>query len=88
VPAAVAVQNARILADAQRVAVNLQRLLTTRAVIDQAIGVLINRSGISAEQAFNRLRTISHTERIKVHTVATRIVDDAIRRAGARRKDD
>ena len=56
-------------------------------MIDQAIGVLINRYGISAEQAFDRLRTISHTDRIKVHTVAARIVDDAARRAGARPQD-
>ena len=49
VPAAIAVQNAQILAQTQRLAATLQSALTNRAVIDQAIGILMSRSGVSAD---------------------------------------
>jgi AmiR/NasT family two-component response regulator len=63
VPAAIAVQNAQILAQTRRLAANLQAALTTCAVIDQAIGILITRSGISADEAIYRLRTCSQSKR-------------------------
>ena len=56
VPAAIAVQNAQILAQTQRLAAKLQSALTNRAVIDQAIGILMSRSGVTADEAFSRLR--------------------------------
>jgi AmiR/NasT family two-component response regulator len=84
VPAAIAVQNAQILAQAQRLAENLQKALTNRAVIDQAIGILISRSGITEAQAFDRLRTLSQTEHRKLSAVATAVVDEAARRARTR----
>src|SRR6478752_503865 len=48
VPAAIAVQNAQILAQTQRLASNLQVALTNRWVIDQAVGILMSRSGVTA----------------------------------------
>jgi GAF domain-containing protein len=84
VPAAIAVQNAQILAQTQRLAANLQRAMVNRAVIDQAIGIIISRSGITPDQAFDRLRMLSQKEHIKVSTVATSIVDSAARRARGR----
>jgi GAF domain-containing protein len=83
-PAAVAVHNARILTEARRLTLQLQTALASRPVIDQAIGLLRGRSGVSAEEAFNRLRLISQTEHVKVADVARRIVEDAVRRAQAR----
>jgi GAF domain-containing protein len=47
VPAAIAVQNAQILAQTQRLAADLQAALTSRAVIDQAIGIIISRTGVT-----------------------------------------
>jgi GAF domain-containing protein len=44
-PAAVAVHNAQVLAQAQALSAQLQTALTTRAVIDQAIGVIRARTG-------------------------------------------
>lgn len=85
VPAAIAVQNAQILAQAQRLAANLQRAMVNRAVIDQAIGIMISRSGISQEEAFIRLRTMSQTDHLKVAAVAAGIVEEAARRARGRR---
>jgi GAF domain-containing protein len=83
-PAAVAVHNAQILAKATALAAQLQTALSTRPVIDQAIGLLRGRSGRSADEAFAQLRAISQTEHRKLADVAQRIVDEAVRRARAR----
>ena len=56
VPAAISVQNAQILAQTQRLAANMQAALTNRAVIDQAIGIMMSRSGVTADAAFSKLR--------------------------------
>jgi GAF domain-containing protein len=87
VPAAISVLNAQILAQARRLASQLQTALTSRPVIDQAIGILRSRSGESAAEAFNRLRMISQSEHVKLSQVATSIVDEAAARARARRLD-
>jgi GAF domain-containing protein len=84
-PAAVAVHNAQILAHALALAAQLQTALSTRPVIDQAIGVIRGRSGRSAEDAFTQLRAISQAEHRKLAEVAQHIVDEAVRRARARR---
>ncbi len=86
-PAAVAVHNAHILTQALTLAAQLQAALATRPVIDQAIGLLLGRSGGTAADAFARLRAISQHEHLKVSEVAQRIVDDAVRRARARHSD-
>jgi GAF domain-containing protein len=83
-PAAVAVHNAQILAQAKTLTSQLQTALSTRPVIDQAIGLLRGRSGASAEVAFTQLRAISQHEHRKLADVALRIVDEAVRRARAR----
>ncbi len=84
-PAAIAVQNAQILAQTQRLAANLQAALTNRAVIDQAIGIIISRTGVSPEQAFERVRTRSQHDHAKVSVIAHQIVEEAARRARSRR---
>jgi GAF domain-containing protein len=88
VPAAIAVQNAQILAQTRRLAVSLQAALTSQAVIDQAIGIMRSRSGISADEALDRLRRHSEREHTKVNAIAAGIVQEAIRRARARRRPD
>ena len=86
VPAAVAVYNAQVLANARDTADQLQRALISRTVIDQAIGIIRARSGGTAEAAFDRLTQISQTENTKLHEVARRIVEEAVRRADARQQ--
>jgi GAF domain-containing protein len=86
-PAAVSVFNAQLLSRAQQQAERLQRALTSRAVIDQAIGILRSRSGGSAEEAFGRLVQISQRENVKLHIVAERLVEEAVRRATARHRE-
>lgn len=83
-PAAVAVHNAQILAQARSLTVQLQTALSTRPVIDQAIGLLRGRTGLSGEEAFAHLRAMSQSEHRKLVDVAQRIVDEAVRRAQAR----
>jgi GAF domain-containing protein len=83
-PAAVAVHNAQILTQALALTVQLQSALSSRPVIDQAIGLLRGRSGGTAEEAFARLRAISQSEHTKLVDVAQRTVDEAVRRARSR----
>jgi transcriptional regulator with GAF, ATPase, and Fis domain len=83
-PAAVAVHNAHVLAQSQRLAEQLAEALTSRAVIDQALGVLMSRSGATAEEAFGRLRAMSQAQHVKVVEVARVLLDEAVRRARSR----
>jgi GAF domain-containing protein len=84
--AAVSVYNAQLLTAAQERTKALQRALDSRAVIDQAIGIIRSRSGVSAEVAFDRLTRLSQTENIKLYLVAERMVEEAARRARARHR--
>lgn len=85
-PAAVAVQNAHVLAETQRLVTRLQRVLESRAVVDRAVGIIISRSGGSEDDALNRLRALSQNGHQKLSEIAQRIVDEARRRAEARRQ--
>lgn len=85
-PAAVAVRNAQILAHALALTTQLQKALSTRPVIDQAIGLIRGRTGRSAEEAFSQLRAVSQTEHRKLNEVAQGIIDEAVRRARARHR--
>jgi GAF domain-containing protein len=87
-PAAVSVHNARILAESQRLAAQLGTALVSRAVIDQAIGVVMSRTGATPEEAFDRLRAMSQSQHVKVAEVARVLVDEAVRRARARAAAD
>jgi GAF domain-containing protein len=84
-PAAVSVHNAQILAQSQRLAEQLGTALTSRAVIDQALGILMSRTGATPDEAFDRLRAMSQSQHVKVSEVSRLLVDEAVRRARARR---
>jgi hypothetical protein len=88
VPAAISVRNAQVLAQAKRVAARLQTALTSRSVIDQALGILISRSGCTADEAFAKLVAMSQADNHKVSAIAQQMVDDARRRARARHTGD
>ncbi|RBY90829.1 ANTAR domain-containing protein [Blastococcus sp. TF02A-26] len=55
-------------------AANLERALSTRAVIDQAKGVLMARLGVDADDAFARMVTLSNRLNVKVRDLATLVV--------------
>jgi GAF domain-containing protein len=87
VPAAIAVQNALVLAQAKRLTRQLQDAMTSRAVIDQALGIMMSRAGGTASEAFDRLRLRSQADNLKLRDVAQRVVNEAVRRARARHTD-
>lgn len=82
-PAAVAVHNAQVLAQAIALTTQLQTALSSRPVIDQAVGIIRGRTGCSADEAFAKLRAISQHENTRLAVVAGRVVDEAVRRARA-----
>jgi PAS domain S-box-containing protein len=66
-------------------AANLERALTSRAVIDQAKGVIMARLSVDADDAFARLVNLSSRLNVKIRDLATLIVEghvDAVLRAG------
>lgn len=85
VPAGISVQTAKELDNARRLTAQLELALTTREVIDHAIGIVMSRTGCAPEEAFDKLRVISQTEHRKLAQVAHQVRDDAVRRARARR---
>lgn len=87
VPAAIAVQNAQVLAQARRLAQQLQGALDTRGVIDRAVGILMSRGGGSPGEALDRLRVLSQNQKQKLPELAQVIVDEAVATAQARHTD-
>ncbi|MEU6682803.1 ANTAR domain-containing protein [Streptomyces sp. NPDC046832] len=61
--------------DLERDNEHLQTAITSHAVIDQAIGVIIALGGLHPEQGFDVLRHVSQHTNIKLRTVADLIVD-------------
>ena len=55
-------------------AANLERALASRAVIDQAKGVLMGRLGIDADDAFARMVALSNRINVKVRDLAILVV--------------
>jgi GAF domain-containing protein len=72
--AAVAVSNMRAYQDARDMADNLQAALESRAVIDQAKGILMERHKLTADQAFQLLARASMHTNTKLRTVADNLV--------------
>ena len=84
-PAAVTVLNAQLLAHSQRLTTQLQAALTSRPIIDQAIGLLRGRSGDTAAETFAVLRRMSQQQHVKLNEIAGTIMEQAVARARARR---
>ncbi|MEZ0166130.1 ANTAR domain-containing protein [Kineococcus sp. LSe6-4] len=76
--AAVALGNAAALAEAGERVENLQIALQSRAVIEQAKGVLMARRGIDADEAFTVLSTWSQHGNRKLRVVAEEVVAGAV----------
>jgi GAF domain-containing protein len=77
--AAVAVANAGLYASTATLAGNLQKALDSRAVIDQAKGVLMGRHRCSADAAFDLLVRQSSQRNRKLRDIAQDIVDEVQR---------
>jgi GAF domain-containing protein len=73
--AAAAIANTRRYAHARDLATQLGQALDSRAVIDQARGILMATHGIDAEQAFALLAKESQNTNVKLREVAARLVE-------------
>jgi AmiR/NasT family two-component response regulator len=78
--AAVAVTNMQSYQDARTMADNLQAALESRAVIDQAKGILMERHKLTADQAFQVLARVSMQNNIKLRSVAEELVTTGLLR--------
>jgi GAF domain-containing protein len=87
VPAAIAVQNARVLEDTRRLAGRLQTALDERMVVERAVGIVMSRSGVEEAEALARLTKLSQHEHVKLVQIARNLVDEAVRRARAAPQD-
>jgi two-component system, response regulator PdtaR len=54
---------------------HLQQRLADRVVIERAKGILIQRLGISEEEAYNRLRVLSRRQRRQIRDIAQALLD-------------
>jgi len=72
--AAVAVTNAQSYDTTKRLAEQLGDAMLSRAVIDQAKGILISQRGVSASEAFDVLVHLSQTSNRKLREVALELV--------------
>jgi len=67
--AAASVHYAPVRFTSQRLTAELGQVLTSLAVIDQAPGIVMSRTGGGAQQAFDRLRSMSQSQHVKVADV-------------------
>jgi AmiR/NasT family two-component response regulator len=56
----------------------LERALESRVVIEQAKGVLAERYGLQVDDAFQLLRRAARSNRLRIHELARRVVDERI----------
>ena len=75
--AAIAVSNADTFVSTAELARNLQTAMESRAVIEQAKGILMARGGITPDQAFEMLVRASQRENRKLRDLAVEIVERA-----------
>jgi signal transduction protein with GAF and PtsI domain len=57
---------------------NLQAAITSRDLIGQAKGIIMEREGVDAEEAFGLLRTLSQRENRKLREIAQLVVDGQV----------
>jgi GAF domain-containing protein len=62
------------MAEHSEMSVHLQNALASRAVIDQALGVVMGQNRCTADEAFEVLRTASQNRNVKLRDIAAEIV--------------
>ena len=71
--------NANVRADSTRLVQEFGEALESRAVIDQARGMLMTRLAYDADEAFDLLKKESQSKNEKMIVIAQRMVDSATR---------
>jgi GAF domain-containing protein len=77
---AIVLANAQVYWDARQLGENLQQAMRSRAVIDQAIGILLADGGRTPDEAFQLLVRASQREHRKLRDVAAEMVDRSVQR--------
>jgi GAF domain-containing protein len=85
-PAATTLANAGAYRRVARLADQLQEALESRAVIEQAKGILMARQGCDADEAFGILRSISQSSNRKLRRIAGEVVAHSIAQRDADRR--
>jgi GAF domain-containing protein len=62
------------IAERTEMSQHLQNALVSRAVIDQALGIVMGQNRCTADEAFELLRTISQNRNVKLRDVATEMI--------------
>jgi GAF domain-containing protein len=78
--AAIALANAQAYWDARELGSRLGEAMKSRAVIEQAKGMLMVTQACDQDEAFALLVRASQRENVKVRDIAKRIIDDATQR--------
>ena len=76
--AAITLYNARIFADNSALAAQMQEALASRAVIEQAKGIVMGSRRCTPDEAFGILRALSQESNTKLRVVAQALVDSAV----------
>jgi len=76
----VAMRNAALYKNCQRLVQNLHIALESRAVIEQAKGILVAEYGCSPDVAFKRLSALSQNSNKKVKDIAADLVSGRVQR--------
>lgn len=79
--ASAVIANAQRLATANRLAARAQWAMTDGAVVERAVGIVMSRRGIGADEARRSLQGLSQRQNVRLTELATTIVDEAARRA-------
>jgi GAF domain-containing protein len=72
--ASVSIHNSQLYLSSVKLTDQLKEALESRAVIDQAKGILMEREGLSPDAAFEMLRKASQNLNVKVRDIAAQIV--------------
>ena len=75
-----AVANAALFASTADLARNLQIAMASRAVIEQAKGILMAQRRCGADEAFELLRARSQRQNVKLRALCQSVVDSAVSR--------
>lgn len=84
IQASVVLANSPACWDSRLLSEHLSEAMTTRATIEQAKGILMSQSAVTAEVAFEMLRDASQRENRKIRDIVQELVD----RAATRRSVD
>ena len=86
--AAVALANAHLYETTSALAKQMAEAMGSRAVIEQAKGILIAQQGVHPDEAFRMLARASQSSNRKLRDIAQAIVDGAQRGPGWRRRPE